>query len=154
MAKILVFQSDTMITIPGVGRRAAKYVANGCACSVTGRTTDDPYKPTLGGTIGTMVVSNGKWSGGMNISPSQRNAAVASWWLENCYFQIKGVTKDMTDKEEDTGNAFGWWLSKPEFIKVDGWNRLAWLSIAAKIHDDIIENGVTFRQATGIDSRE
>ena len=44
--------------------------------------------------------------------------------------------------------------SGPDFIKVDGWDRLAWLSIAAKIHDGIIDNGVTFRQATGMDSRE
>ena len=113
--------------IPGLGTRAARYV------------------------VGDL---DGKCSGSVTISPSQRNAAVASWWLENCYSQIKGVTMDMTDREEDTGNAFGWWLSKPEFIKVGGWDRLAWLSIAAKIHDDIINNGVTFRQATGIDSRE
>lgn len=135
MAKILILQSNTMITIPGVGDRAAQYVAGGDGCSV----------PAIGDRDGKCSVT---------ISPSQRNAAVASWWLENCYSHIKGVTMDMTDKEEDTGNAFGWWLSKPDFIKVDGWDRLAWLSIAAKIHDDIIDNGVTFRQATGIDSRD
>tara|TARA_Y100001958_G_scaffold118574_3_gene85633 strand:- start:4143 stop:4664 length:522 start_codon:yes stop_codon:yes gene_type:complete len=142
MTIIPVLQNTTQVNIPGIGECDAKCLAGGYVfhCRVPSHNPVPPlssaYKPT------------------MAITPNQRNAAIAQWWLDNCFPIIRHVCKNMTDTEEDTANAFGWWLSaEARFIQVDGWERDVWRGFAVDILDDVKNNHVTFKQATGIDQR-
>lgn len=161
MATIPVLQSTTQVNIPGIGNRDAKCLAGGYVfhCRVPSNNPVPPfsseYKPTMGIKITTMMFSpESSLQEIVAITPRQRNAAIAQWWLDNCFPNIRHVCKNMTDAEEDTANAFGWWLSaEAKFIQVDGWEREVWRGFAVDILDDIQKNHVTFKQAAGLAMR-
>jgi len=155
---IPVLRSDTQVNIPGVGMRDAKCLAGGYVfqCRVPSLAPvpkfSEAYKPTKGIHISTMVTGPDGWHDLVHIGPQQRNAAIAQWWLDNCFPTIRRVLDGITDAEVDVANAFGWWLSTdPRFIQVTGWERNVWRDFAVDILNDVKENNVTFRQAAGID---
>ena len=161
MATIPVLQSTTQVNIPGIGERDAKCLAGGYVlhCRVPSNNPVPPFSPAYKPTIGIKITSmmfgpESSLQEIVAITPNQRNAAIAQWWLDNCFPTIRHVCENMTDAQEDTANAFGWWLSaEARFIQVDGWERDVWRGFAVDILDDIQKNHVTFKQATGIDQR-
>jgi hypothetical protein len=161
MDTIPVLQSTTQVNIPGIGKRDAKCLAGGYVfhCRDPSNNPEPPfsseYKPTIGINITTMMFSpESSLQEIVSITPNQRNAAIAQWWLDNCFPTISRTLTNITDTEEDTANAFWWWLSEDaRFIQVDGWERDVWRGFAVDILADIQNNHVTFRQATGIEMR-
>jgi len=161
MTTIPALQSKTQVNIPGIGERDAKCLAGGYVmkCRVPSNAPvpkfSHAYNPTKGITINTFEFGQeGSIREIVSITPNQRNAAIAQWWLDNCFATISHVCEKMTTSDEDTANAFGWWLSADaRFIQVDGWDRDVWVRIAMGILGDIQKNHVTFRQATGIEMR-
>lgn len=157
MTTIPALQSKTQINIPGVGERDAKCLAGGYVfnCRVPSQDPSpkfsDAYEPTKGIAISSVIIGQDGWVGHVDITPDQRNAAIAQWWLDNCFQTIRKVLEKITDAEEDIANAFGWWLSNKDFIQVDGWERDVWRGFAMDILNKVTKNDKTFRQAAGID---
>ena len=161
MTTIPALQSNTQVNIPGIGERDAKCLAAGYVfnCRVPSQDPSpkftEAYEPTKGIAISSVIIGRDGWVGHVDISPSQRNAAIAQWWLDNCFLTIRKVLENITDAEEDIANAFGWWLSSDtKFIQVDGWERDVWRGFAVDILNKVTKNGQTFRQAAGIDRRK
>lgn len=158
MTTIPALQSTTQVHIPGVGTRDAECLAGGFVfnCRVPSHEPlpkfTNAYKSTKGVAITSVMVGQDGWVRHIDISPSQRNAAIVQWWLDNCFPTIKKVLENITDAEEDIANAFGWWLSSDmKFIQVPGWERNIWRGIALDILNKVTKNKITFRQAAGID---
>ena len=163
MSTIPVLHSDTQVYIPGVGNRDAKCLAEGyvALCHVPANEPapkfSNAYEPTRGITISTMLM--GRDSRGevfceklVTIGPDQRNAAIAQWWLDNCFQNIKSIMQGFTGSEADIANGFGWWLSTDSrFIQVDRWARDTWHGFAVDILNNVEKKGMTFTQAAGID---
>lgn len=151
---IPLLQSKTKVFIPGVGERFAECLAGGyvfnCRVPSDPTPTSREYKPTVGICISSVIVGQNGWVKHTEITPDQRNAAIAQWWLDNCFPTIRKVLEQMTDAEEDIANAYGWWLSNKNFIQVDGWERDVWRDFAVDILNKVTEKHMTFRQAAGI----
>ena len=154
---IPILQSKTRVFIPGVGERYAECLAGGyvfnCCVPSDSPPPSNEYKPTLGIRISTVIVGQNGWVPvlrAIDITPDQRNAAIAQWWLDNCFPTIRKVLEQMTDAEEDIANAFGWWLSNKKFIQVGGWERDVWRGFAMDILNKVTENHMTFHNAAGI----
>ena len=161
MTTIPVLHSNTQVHIPGVGDRDAKCLAGGyvALCKVP---TNEPaselsegYNPTRGIKISTMMTGPDGWVELTTIGPDQRNAAIAQWWLDNCWPAMQSIMEGFPDNRADTANGFGWWLTctTPRVIQVDGWARDTWRGFASDILADVEKNRITFRQAAGIDYR-
>jgi len=154
---IPALHSKTQVHIPGIGERDAKCLAGGYVfnCRVPSYAPPpktEAYEPTRGIKISSMITGQGGWVDHVDITPDQRNAAIAQWWLDNCFPTIRKVLEKITDAEEDIANAFGWWLSSDtKFIQVGGWERDVWRGFAVDILNNVKKNGTTFRHASGID---
>ena len=159
MTSIPLLESNTQLNIPHVGMRDATCLAGGYIfnCRVTSSTPNQKfsqeYTPTLGMNIRSVIIGEDYWEDAISITPLQRNAAIAQWWLDNCCKKIINFIKRAKDKEEDIAYAFIWWLTtNPEYIQVDGWDCTAWSSIGQNILHNIINKNITFKQAPGIET--
>jgi hypothetical protein len=125
MCKIPVLRDETALYFIGIGLRAAKHIRFGLACHMT--VPSSPLESAPWPSIDKV------WRAGTVIDGPVRNAAIRGWFNQHVFpVLLKGV-ECLENTAEDQTAAFCWWVTKPSFIKVNGWNFMEWAVVAGEM---------------------